>query len=180
MRDPLPEEIFPQNEKEFEAMLEHLKRAASLLEIGTRYGETLKRMARVMPKGSRVVSVDIGDDPLLPDQRPSIYWKRACVDLAADYDVHLIEGNSQDLSVVRRVAELGPFDFCLIDADHETQAVRKDWENYGPLCKTIAFHDIAADSVKTVWNEAKRARDHREYVHSSMGIGVLRVDGGTL
>lgn len=74
-----------------------------------------------------------------------------------DAEVHL--GDSHTL-FAKRWAELrGPFDFVFIDGDHTYEGVKLDWAWYGPLGKTVAFHDINltenAHAVPRAWGEIK-------------------------
>jgi hypothetical protein len=55
-------EWFAQHPKEFREMLDLIDKGP-VLEIGSRYGQAIKRMAKRLPKGSRVVAVDLGQDP---------------------------------------------------------------------------------------------------------------------
>ncbi len=159
----------------------------SYLEIGSKFGGSLRRIAGVMPIGSRIVSVD------LPNGTRE--WKRSKVtlegvisDFKADgYDTHLIWGNSQSLEVVERVRGLGPFDAVLLDADHRMPGVTADWKNYGDMGRIIAFHDIGWKrptdwvgvriDVPEFWESIKGEYRHQEFkfckTEKNNGIGVL-------
>lgn len=166
--------FFAQDEHEFSRLLWHMAGSGSMLEIGSRYGETLWRFAAHMPAGSRIVSVDLGDDPFTPQQRTSLWWYGVCGRLAEQHDVHLIEGNSHDAAIIKRVKALGTFDFGFIDGDHTTSGVREDWLQFSAWCRVLAFHDILLPAVAKVWKEAKKNRRHVEYTQSGKwGIGVL-------
>lgn len=115
----------------------------SFLEIGSKFGGSLERLANAMPAGSRVVSVDL--------PRGTQAWPQSEAELKATvgrlqtkgYDTHLIWGDSTAPAVVAKVKALGPFDAVFIDANHTTPYLWKDWENYGMMGKIVAFHDIA-------------------------------------
>ena len=112
----------------------------SYLEIGCKYGGSLWRLVRSLPKGSRVVAVDMpfGDQSNLP------HLKQCLSDLCViGYDCHLILGDSTDRKVVEQVRDFGPYDAVLIDANHLLPYVTKDWQNYGPMSRIVAFHDIS-------------------------------------
>lgn len=132
-----------QVEWEFGQFVQILKdeNVRSYLEIGSQYGGSLWRAARALPKGSRVVSVD------LPWDRNTHPHLMACVEalLAEGYDAHSIIGDSRSETVVELVRELGPFDAAFIDANHTLPYVISDWQNYGPMARIVAFHDIAWD-----------------------------------
>jgi len=181
-----------QNSKEFEIFRKMAQRnnVRSYLEIGSKMGGSLWRMANSLPVGSRVVSVDLPHgDRSFKESAPHL---KACIDhlRMRGYDPYLFLTDSTDEDTVEAVRELGPFDLCLIDANHTEPYVRKDFANYGPMSKIIAFHDISfvpepnRDSKKLpidvpkVWRELKEK--HPEYSYAEIchhknenGIGVL-------
>ena len=162
----------------------------SFLEIGSKFGGSLLRVAERLPHGSRIVSVDM--------PRGTKAWPQSEVDLKAaiqklqiqDYDVHLIWGDSTAVDVIAKVANLGPFDACFIDANHTLPFVEKDWANYGPMCRLVAFHDIAwrrapewvgtRIDVPQFWDRVKGEYRHQEFkfcpTGKNNGIGVLWLD----
>lgn len=159
----------------------------SYLEIGSKFGGSLVRVAEVMPIGSRVVAVDL--------PKGTKAWPESNVALSSvvadmkrrGYDTHLIWGDSQFGAIVDKVRDLGPFDAILLDADHRLPGVTADWNNYGPMGKMIAFHDIAwrraPDWVGTridvpqFWDSIKGDYRSQEFrfcpTGKNNGIGVL-------
>lgn len=110
----------------------------SYLEVGCKYGGSLWEIACALPKGSRIVAID-----LMQYQDQTTHLRNSANDLTArGYDVTLLPGDSTDPKKVETIRPLGPFDACLIDANHTLPYVTKDWENYGPMCRIVAFHDI--------------------------------------
>jgi predicted O-methyltransferase YrrM len=161
----------------------------SYLEIGSMYGGSLWKVARALPAGSRVVSVDYPVDT--PAARVDL---DACiVDLRGQgYDAHLISGDSADPEVIAAAWELAPFDAVFIDGAHTLEAVTSDWKNYGRMGKIVAFHDISwnatwrsavpdrafkAMGVPELWNRIKVDFKHEEIQFHTprnyYGIGVL-------
>jgi predicted O-methyltransferase YrrM len=156
----------------------------SYLEVGSKFGNTVRAVANSMPKGSRIVSLDLpwGDKSSEP-----ILCRAICDLSAAGYDAHLLLGDSTQRHIIDKAEALGPYDAILIDANHTEPYVRKDFANYLPLAKTlIAFHDIAYDKpvapgrmpiqVKKVWDEIKHAYRHTEIKldpTGSNGIGII-------
>lgn len=158
----------------------------SYLEVGSKHGGSLWRMATSLPIGSRIVSVDLPHgDTSFKESQPHL---EACVAelKRRGYDTHLFLGSSLDLSIIESVRALGPFDLCFIDANHTEPFVRADWANYGPMARRVAFHDIGwiprpepskkmPIEVPKVWNEIKQGFDHKEIraCPRDNGIGVL-------
>jgi hypothetical protein len=101
------------------------------------------------------------------------------------YDAHLILGDSTDPAIIAQAAAFGPFDACFIDANHTLPYVTKDWENYGPLARIVAFHDIGyrqppggrnkGIEVPIFWDAIKGGFRHEECLMDvpHNGIGVL-------
>lgn len=159
----------------------------SLLEVGSKFGGSLDVLARAMPIGSRVVSVDMpGGTKLWRESEPAL--KGVIAALKADgYDTSVIWGDSTDAAVIRAVTALGPYDAIFIDANHTEPFVRQDWANYGPLGMMVAFHDIAwrrapewvgvRIDVPKVWDELTREYPHVAFrfcpTGKNNGIGVL-------
>jgi predicted O-methyltransferase YrrM len=119
----------------------------SYLEIGCRWGDTLHAVGTGLPQGARIVGVDLpgiktgGIAYKVQGTEP--YLERA-VQLLKDAgrDAHLVIGNSRAADTIERARSLGPFDMVLIDGDHTLTGVRADWENYGPMGRMVAFHDV--------------------------------------
>lgn len=178
-----------QVEEEIDGFAEILRAEGvrSYLEIGAKFGGSLGRVARVLPKGSRIVAVDLPkgtkawreSEPLL---------KGVVAGLKADgHDAHLIWGDSTAPNVIEQVRRLGPFDAIFIDANHTLPFIEKDWANYGPMARIVAFHDInwhrAPEWVGTridvpqFWDRIKAGHRHQEFrscpTGKNNGIGVL-------
>ncbi len=147
--------------------------ARSYLEIGSKYGVSLKMASEWLPKGSKLVSVDTGGHETL----------LSCIGglKAAGYEAHLIKGDSTRLETVEEVGLYAPFDCVFIDANHMTEYVEKDFYNYSPMCRLVAFHDVgyrgehAKIHVPEFWNRIKTQYRHDELCLSpnSHGIGVV-------
>lgn len=177
-----------QDIREIEAFIEVLQGedVRSYLEIGSKHGGSLWRVGRKLPKGSRIVSVDLphGDDSFKESQKSL----EECIDALSKmgHDAYLLIGDSTDPEIVSDVTNLGPFDVCFIDANHTEPYVRKDWANYGPLARIVAFHDIGwiprpqptkkmPIDVPIIWKEIKRNFRHQEIrmCERDNGIGIL-------
>lgn len=161
----------------------------SYLEIGSKYGGSLWRVGSVLPRGSRIVSVDMpGGSKAWKESRVSLLDCHRTLREDFGQDMHALWGDSGDPAIIAQAQALGPFDAVLIDADHRLPGVTRDFANYAPMGRIIAFHDIswrrAADwvgvriDVPEFWASIKGdyART-QEFVHcptgKNNGIGVL-------
>jgi cephalosporin hydroxylase len=149
-----------------------------VLEVGAMYGGSLRRWME-LPSGQEVVVVD-------DEMRREDEWHTWA---AAQYVLlDTVRGSSQDAAVIERVRELGPYDFCFIDADHTYESVSADWQNFSPLVEDgiVAFHDIIERpgyGVSRLWQEITSVPGTRyiEIHHNAVppgtggraGIGVV-------
>lgn len=125
----------------FAALMQEQK-IRSYLEIGSKFGGSLWRVVSDLPPPVKVVVVDL--------PRGTIAWPLSEISLNScvtalrrrGHDVTLLWGDSTADDIVCKVKELGPYDAMLIDANHTRPYLEKDWANYGPLGKIVAFHDI--------------------------------------
>lgn len=166
---------------EFTALLQEAA-VGSFLEIGSQYGGSLWRIANALPKGARIVSVDLpwGDGATRPHLEAAITALNG-----QGYRAEAIFGDSTDPDIIARVQALGPFDAIFIDGNHTLPVVTRDWENFGPLARIVAFHDIAWDravrpgrlpiEVSRLWRSIRDGYRHVQFVApgSEKGIGVL-------
>lgn len=61
-------------------------------------------------------------------------------------DFMLIEGDSRNPEIIKRIEGLGQFDFIFIDGDHTYEGVKADWENYKAMIRpggAVGFHDTS-------------------------------------
>lgn len=178
-----------QNEDELNEFVALLKRerVRSYLEIGSKFGGSLRRVAENLPDGSRIVAVDLpGGTRMWRHSQPAL--TKLIMELNdAGMDARVIWGDSGSPNVVDKVRALAPFDAVFIDADHRMPGLARDWENYGPMGRIVAFHDIAWHrapewvgvriDVPKLWDRLKRQYRHQEIVRcptgKNNGIGVL-------
>jgi predicted O-methyltransferase YrrM len=177
-----------QNEAEHARFAEILKTegVTSYLEIGSKFGGSFRRVGDALPKGSRMVAVDLpGGTKDWAQTRVSLL---ACIADLKDmgHDARVIWGDSTARDVVEQVRALGPYDCVFIDGNHTAPYIAKDWNNYGAMSnKIVALHDISwkrpADfasyriDVPEFWNELKSGYRHEEIKmeEKDNGIGVL-------
>lgn len=177
-----------QSPMEFGALLDIVRDESprSFLEIGSRYGGSLWRIANAMPQGSRVVAVD-PDFGQGSGKRGAAESLRSCVARlkTRGYDARLLAEDSTAPDTVAKVKALGPFDLVFIDGDHAEKFVRADWENYGPMGRIVVFHDVcwrhpgrpcAPVDVPKVWDEIAATHPQTRTIHDpafNFGIGVV-------
>jgi len=185
-----------QDPTEIAAFCDLLRRegVTSYLEIGSKFGGSLWQVATALPKGSRIVSVDLpSGTKAWTASRSSL---GACIEELnrIGYDAQVIWGNSMDPAIIEQVRERGPYDAMLIDADHRwdrtnpaPNGVQADFLNYGPMGRIVAFHDLAwrraPDWVGTridvpeFWASIKDDYRHEEIIlcptKKNNGIGIL-------
>ncbi len=172
-----------QHPGEFAAFIDVLRRerVTSYLEIGSKFGGSLWLVAKALPVGSLVVSVD--RPKTAANSEASL---RSIVDkIWAELPIRavLIIGNSQDKGTIDKVRSYAPFDACFIDGDHSLEGVRRDWMNYGPMARIVAFHDISWKrvpedrriQVPEFWDRVKIGRRYEEIRldRNNCGIGIL-------
>lgn len=161
----------------------------SYLEIGSKFGGSLQRVAAVMPpQESRLVSVDLPKGTKDWDStRPSL--ESVIADLTKQgFDTRMFWGDSTNPQIIKQVETSGPFDCVFIDANHTMPFVTRDWENYGWMGRIVAFHDIAWKrdrlfdgyspiDVPKFWDEIKTHFTHKEIkldpTGQDNGIGIL-------
>ena len=167
--------FFAQNVDEFSELLNRMNGSKSVLEIGSRYGESLRWFAKNCLKESRIVSVDLGYC-VDSGERSGRWLINVCGEIAEEHDIYMIEGDSHDPKIIERVKSLGPYDFVFIDGDHSKEGVREDWKNYGPMGKIVAFHDICClQEVGELWAEILQEKKCEFFWNEKggMGIGVV-------
>ena len=156
----------------------------SYLEIGCLNGGSLQDTAYALPRGSRVVGVELAEPySLYPLQSMKEVLALVVADLRDNgYAAEIVWGDSKAMPTIAAVSRLAPFDAIFIDGDHRLEGVRADWINFGPLARLVAFHDVAgpgkrgqsSQDVPQFWDALKGGYRHEEKkLGTSAGIGVL-------
>jgi predicted O-methyltransferase YrrM len=158
-------------------------------EIGAALGGTLFLLTRICRPDALLISVDLR----LAIERSLIHLRFA----RGKQRIVGIRGNSRAAETVRKV-RLGlrgePLDLLFIDGDHEYEAVKSDFTNYGPLVRPgglIVLHDIVRDfyarygrstgfdtgGVPMFWEEIKGLYRTTELIEDpeqdGFGIGII-------
>lgn len=119
------------------------EKVRSYLEIGSWKGGSIDLVAKVLPRGSRIVSVDKAVHPKLPITLQELKQR--------GFDTHFVLGDSMNAKTIESAKKLGPYDAVFIDGDHRLEYVTKDWENFGPMGRIVGFHDIGRDMPSDRW-----------------------------
>lgn len=180
----------PHDPLEYIKLLSWARGAKSVLEIGSRFGYTLVDLAHCMDGKGTIVSVDLPDaegwNDKLSAEAISHLRKNVSQLKEEGYDVHLYEGDSKCPVILESVRKLGPFDVVFIDGDHTYEGVLSDWENYGPLGKTVIFHDIREPQppewmgmgVWKLWRTIREEPDTEEFLAPGSKMGIGKIDTG--
>lgn len=176
----ITEEVL-QNLDELQQFIDVLKeeKVQSFLEIGSKFGGSFFLIGSALP-GATLVSVDLPQPLTVEKLRKRVHELDT-----SGHDAHLYLGDSTHPNVVALAAQHAPYDACFIDANHTLPFVTKDWQNYGPMCRIVAFHDInwkkpphpkkLPIEVPVLWNEIKGQYRHKEIIldQDHNGIGIL-------
>jgi len=166
-----------QDPVEFTLMLQRVRGAKSILEIGSMFGQTLKMMAAVAAPGARLRCIDLAPN-VAYDIDTAPFLRIVIADLCrAGFDAAVLFDNSRSVDSIRWAKKSGPYDFVFIDGDHTYDGVKADWENFGRLGRVVAFHDITMrKSVGKLWREIKAEAGHRAVEMMTgrrLGIGIV-------
>lgn len=144
------------------------------LEIGSRDGDSLYAVVANMERNCFAVSIDI-------EARPGLWQTRQELSDMGHRCV-IIPRSSHDRMAQQMIGAAAPYDLILIDGDHSYEGVRADWQAYGKMGKSVAFHDIANfenPGVIKLWHEivTDRSAHCTEIVvsGSNMGFGIVQV-----
>lgn len=173
-----------QNIEELDWLIWRMSKARKVLEIGSRFGGTIYRIASKIPKGSLVVSVD---KPADEKGQASLTRAMHAIHDEFGHMTRLCLGNSRKPNIVSEVSAHAPYDLIFIDGDHTIEGVTGDWMIYGKMGNHVAFHDIAWRpredgnwkniDVPVLWQILKRRfpETHEEKIApaSRKGIGLL-------
>jgi len=180
----------PQREYEITELISLIKQKQcnSMLEIGSRYGDSLYRITcECFAPKSKIRVIELPDGPW--GNSKSLPLLQSCISelKSKKYNCNLFIGDSTKESAIDYAKINAPFDIVFIDGDHRYEGVKKDFYNYKDMAsKMIVFHDIDKEGqlingddslgVGILWNEIKCNYNHIEIVcpkQRGMGIGVI-------
>jgi SAM-dependent methyltransferase len=162
-----------QNHAEIKWLLEELRErnCRSVLEIGSRTGNTLRMFATICRDKVRAIDIDANGGPQLVIEE----LRRQGI------DADCLIASSTDQSTVEWARKNGPYDFIFVDGDHEIGAAL-DWINYCQFTSLMGFHDIAHNyflSRKLWWALKLSGAKTKEFIAEpeveQMGIGLLEM-----
>lgn len=162
------------------------KGVQSYMEVGSKWGGTLWRVANALPVGSTIVSIDLPHG----DRKTQPSLEACCEDLRQrGYRVHLCLADSTLPQTVEFAGKWKPYDLIFIDANHTLPYVTRDWRNYGPMGNIVAFHDIGWKDkpgregklpiqVPELWRQIRNEHPDGEVVEiracpADNGIGII-------
>ena len=169
-----------QNEFEIAGFLRLIKGAGSFLEIGSRYGETLMRVAEVLKPGATIISIELPDAGWGRSDSQPVLEKNIDILRERGFNAHVFFVDSHEQISVEIAKENGPYDAMFIDGDHSYGGALQDWQKYGSLAKIVGFHDVASKwGIGTLWPIISESQRYTEIVDKTiqpdrrMGIGVI-------
>lgn len=130
------------------------------LEIGTHFGHSLSVILQSQYP-TKAVSIDLFEP--WGDTRVKDMFKLANENASKfninNYKYHIIKGNSNELSTIRKVSDHFPngIDLLFIDGDHSYQGITEDFKNYYPLIRNKGY--IVFDDYLPLGREATKAID---------------------
>ncbi len=189
MQPVLDTQYGQQDEKEFAWLLQRMRGSASILEVGSSYGHSLRMFAVAAKPGACIRSIDLGTDRFVEDDNSVHHVQtadslmRAIADLQMQgYDADAWIGDSHSAAAITWATKDAPYDFVFLDGDHTYEGVLADWKHYGPLGRLVGFHDMMLmEPVMRLWKEIKSTgiatEEYGVYQPQwkrTLGIGIVK------
>lgn len=139
-----------QNIREFDKWITWIKnsfdmtRPFNYLEIGSYAGESLYYLSQILPRGSNIVLVDLGENEVARD-----ILKRIVPFMMTKYGhkITVLTGYSDNPELLKKARALPVgqtmYDMVFIDANHDFEWAYKDFTTYRNMAYWCAFHDIS-------------------------------------
>lgn len=138
-----------QNPVEVVHLIEFLRKDPPklIIEVGVWQGGNAALLGTYFPK-ARMIGVDV----LMPDS-PEVPGLRKVV---AEFGLELVQGNTNEpatAEIVRDMIGDEQAGYCFIDAAHDYDSVKRDFEVWSPLATKVGFHDVHNPAVLRYWLE---------------------------
>lgn len=185
-----------QHREEIAPLLERIRaiEPRHVCEIGSRRGGNLFLFTRVAHAEARLLSIDIGLDPIRQQAHAKLGRARQSITcLRADSHAESTR------EAVARWLGSASLDFLFIDGDHNYAGVKQDFAVFSPFVRPgglIAFHDIVPDErlrghtptgnwvgeVPVFWRELRASHPNSwEFIanpdQDGYGIGLIQIEG---
>lgn len=169
-----------QHPVEVASLLRHLAKnpPSVIVEVGVWRGGNAAILKTAFPD-VRLIGVDCNDieDPRISDQ-PSLD------DAIQRFGIEYVQGGAEDVGTVERVQGMlggAQADYLFIDAAHDYDSVKRDFELWSPLTHQVGFHDLFNPDVYRFWRELTGYEAHGTYQRScafwkeldGLGIGLV-------
>jgi hypothetical protein len=151
--DPRHGRIIQQHPDEWLWLWQKLGPIQSILEIGSFDGTSFLALAAagVIRPGGKIRAIDTHDHGVRGHKLSDTF-----VGLEAlGFDAKVFFGDSKSIRAIAWAQQWRPYDVVFVDGDHSHKAVMNDASAYGPLGRTIVFHDISGSQTGCVrfWKE---------------------------
>jgi len=173
-----------QNPEELEAAYHLVKehRPQTVVELGTFRGGSLRVWTASADSEARIVGIDTPGTPQKVAEDLQGWLRPSQAGL-------IILGHTRAARTLRQTIEFiqAPIDFLFIDAEHQYEPVKGDWETWKPHLADnalVGFHDIThrpgvehTAGVFKLWRELKEQYRTKELIakENPYGIGMLWV-----
>jgi cephalosporin hydroxylase len=160
----------------FMKFIEISAKVKSVCEIGVFRGGTTRFFMKLIGNSGLYIGIDSGERGYLPD---------VIEEFKNHERFYLIKGDSSNSEVVKEsksILNSSFVDLVFIDGNHQTEYVRKDFQNYKEIVNPggfLAFHDLVNPGILPVWKEAQKDNSFNSVLETygeihPCGIGILQ------
>ncbi len=172
---------------EFRSLLNYLesfvKEPKAIIEVGVATGGTFRLWRELLSKEGLLIGVDIN---YRADVVPNAHYIEPLMkEFEQDKRIHFVIGDSTKQDTIQNVKNILngiQADILFIDANHTTEYVTQDFNNYKQFVRSggyICFHDIVNPCVKLLWDKIVAGMEFEGYCefwrkNRPMGIGLMK------